>query len=71
MEPYANLAEKLVERKLLSDEEMERVVKLQEEQQAPFTRLDRGAWGFYRKTICCRCCATISISRSTRSRIEP
>ena len=39
MEPYANLAEKLVERKLLSDEEMERVVKLQGEQQAPFTRL--------------------------------
>ena len=39
MEPYANLAEKLVERKLLSDEEMERVVKLQGEQQAPLTRL--------------------------------
>jgi general secretion pathway protein E len=39
VEPYANLAEKLVERKLLSDEEMERVVKLQGEQQAPFTRL--------------------------------
>ncbi len=39
MEPYANLAEKLVERKLLSGEEMERVVKLQLEQQAPLTRL--------------------------------
>jgi hypothetical protein len=39
MEPYANLAEKLVERKLLSDEEMERVVKLQQEQQTPLTRL--------------------------------
>jgi general secretion pathway protein E len=39
MEPYANLAERLVERKLLSDEELERVVKLQAEQQAPFTRL--------------------------------
>ena len=39
MEPYANLAEKLVERKLLSGEELERVVKLQAEQQAPFTRL--------------------------------
>ena len=39
MEPYANLAEKLVERKLLSDEEMERVVKLQVERHAPFTRL--------------------------------
>jgi general secretion pathway protein E len=39
MEPYGNLAEKLVEQKLLSAEEMERVVKLQQEQQAPFTRL--------------------------------
>ncbi|MDH3442672.1 MAG: type II secretion system ATPase GspE [Deltaproteobacteria bacterium] len=39
MELYANLAEKLIERKLLSGEEMERVVKLQQEQQAPFTRL--------------------------------
>jgi general secretion pathway protein E len=39
MEPYANLAEKLIERKLLSGEELERVVKLQAEQQAPFTRL--------------------------------
>jgi hypothetical protein len=39
MEPYANLAEKLVERKLLSVEEMERVVKLQQEQQTPLQSL--------------------------------
>jgi len=39
VEPYTNLAENLVQRKLLSDEEMERVVKLQGEQQTPFTRL--------------------------------
>jgi general secretion pathway protein E len=39
MEPYANLAERLVERKLLSGDELERVVKLQQEQQTPFTRL--------------------------------
>ena len=39
MEPYSSLAEKLVEQKLLSDEEMERVAKLRDEQQAPLTRL--------------------------------
>jgi general secretion pathway protein E len=39
MEPYANLAERLVERKLLSGDELERVVRLQAEQQAPFTRM--------------------------------
>ena len=39
MEPYGNLAQKLVEQKLISDQEMERVVKLREEQQAPLTRL--------------------------------
>jgi len=39
LEPYSNLAEKLVEQKLLSDEEMERVAKLRDEQQAPLTRL--------------------------------
>jgi len=33
------LAERLVERRLLSDDEMERVMKLQQEQQAPLTRL--------------------------------
>lgn len=36
---HLNLAERLVERRLLSHDEMERVVKLQQEQQAPFTRL--------------------------------
>ena len=39
MEPYSLLVEKLVEQKLISEEEMERVVKLREEQQAPLTRL--------------------------------
>src|SRR4051812_48711683 len=39
MEPYLNLAERLVERQLLSDEEMERVIKLQQEQQGSLTRL--------------------------------
>ncbi|HUK42580.1 MAG TPA: type II secretion system ATPase GspE [Candidatus Acidoferrales bacterium] len=39
MEPYSSLAEKLVEQKLLSDEEMERVAKLRDEQQTPLTRL--------------------------------
>ncbi len=39
MEASLNLAGRLVERRLLSEEEMERVMKLQEEQQAPLTRL--------------------------------
>ena len=39
MDSYLNLAERLVERQLLSDEEMERVIKLQQEQQASLTRL--------------------------------
>jgi general secretion pathway protein E len=34
-----NLAGRLIERRLISAEEMERVLKLQQEQQAPFTRL--------------------------------
>ncbi len=39
MDAPLNLAERLVERRLVSAEEMERVIKLQQEQQAPFTRL--------------------------------
>jgi len=39
MELHRTLAERLVERRLLSDDEMERVMKLQHEQQAPLTRL--------------------------------
>lgn len=39
MESHLTLAERLVERRLLSDDEMERVMKLQQEQQAPLTRL--------------------------------
>src|SRR5512147_2252619 len=39
METQATFAERLVERQMLSGEEMERVRKLQEEQQAPLTRL--------------------------------
>jgi general secretion pathway protein E len=39
MDTSENLAGQLVERRLLSPEEMERVMKLQQEQQAPFTRL--------------------------------
>ena len=34
-----SLSEQLIERRLLSSEEMERVTKLQQEQQAPLTRL--------------------------------
>lgn len=39
METDLNLAERLVERRLLSDEEMGRVLKLKEEQQSSLTRL--------------------------------
>ena len=39
METQVTLAERLIERQMLSSEEMERVRKLQEEQQAPLSRL--------------------------------
>jgi len=39
METQATLAERLVQRQMLSSEEMERVRKLQEEQQVPLSRL--------------------------------
>jgi general secretion pathway protein E len=39
MDAPLNLAGRLVERRLISPEEMERVIKLQQEQQASFTRL--------------------------------
>ena len=39
MEPSVSLAERLVARRLLSSDELERVVKLQTEQQSPLTRL--------------------------------
>jgi general secretion pathway protein E len=39
MQAQPNFAERLVERQLLSNEELERVKKLQDEQQAPLTRL--------------------------------
>jgi general secretion pathway protein E len=39
MEAPLNLAGRLIERRLISSDEMERVLKLQQEQQAPFTRL--------------------------------
>ncbi|MGB7949860.1 MAG: type II secretion system ATPase GspE [Candidatus Binatia bacterium] len=39
MDSQLSLTEQLIERRLLSSEEMERVAKLQQEQQAPFTRL--------------------------------
>src|SRR5215213_2126640 len=39
MEQYSNLAQKLIDQRLVSDNEMERVVRLQQEQQAPLTRL--------------------------------
>jgi general secretion pathway protein E len=39
MEFPSSLTEQLIERRLLSSEEMERVTKLQQEQQAPLTRL--------------------------------
>src|SRR5215510_1489809 len=39
MDFYSSLTEQLIERRLLSSEEMERVAKLQQEHQAPLTRL--------------------------------
>ena len=39
MDSHLSLTEQLIERRLLSSEEMERVAKLQQEQQAPLTRL--------------------------------
>jgi general secretion pathway protein E len=39
MEPQTTFAERLIERQLISGEEIERVKKLQDEQQAPLTRL--------------------------------
>jgi general secretion pathway protein E len=39
MEAHLSLTEQLIERRLLSSEEMDRVAKLQQEQQAPLTRL--------------------------------
>ncbi|HXG52200.1 MAG TPA: type II secretion system ATPase GspE [candidate division Zixibacteria bacterium] len=39
MNAYSNLAERLIERRLLSAEEMERVQRLQEEHQSPLIRL--------------------------------
>jgi general secretion pathway protein E len=39
MEQYSNLAQKLIDQRLISDDEMERVVRLQQGQQAPLTRL--------------------------------
>jgi general secretion pathway protein E len=39
MDAHLSLTERLVERRLLTSEEMERVAKLQQEQQAPLTRL--------------------------------
>src|SRR5215813_15406898 len=39
MDFYSSLTEQLIERRLLSNEEMERVTKLQQEQQAPLIRL--------------------------------
>jgi general secretion pathway protein E len=39
MESEITLSERLIERQLISSEELERVMKLQEEQQAPLTRL--------------------------------
>ena len=39
MESQLTLSERLVERQLISSEELERVLKVQEEQQAPLTRL--------------------------------
>ena len=39
MGSHLSLTQQLIERRLLSGEEMERVAKLQQEQQAPLTRL--------------------------------
>src|SRR4249920_1880405 len=39
MDSHLSLAEQLIERRFLSHEEMERIAKLQQEQQAPLTRL--------------------------------
>src|ERR1043166_82687 len=39
METYTGLAEKLIEKRLISDQEMDRVVKLRNEQQGSLARL--------------------------------
>ena len=39
MENYTTLGDRLIERGLISNEEMERVTKLQQEQHTPLTRL--------------------------------
>jgi hypothetical protein len=39
MDALLSLAERLVQRRLISSEEIERILKLQTEQQAPLTRL--------------------------------
>ena len=39
MNPQPSLSERLIERRLLSSDELDRVLKLQQEQQAPLSRL--------------------------------
>ena len=39
MEAHTSLPERLIERKLISSDELERVIKVQQEQQTPLTRL--------------------------------
>ena len=39
MDPQLSLSERLIERRLLSSDELDRVLKLQQEQQAPLSRL--------------------------------
>ena len=39
MDPQPSLSERLIERRLLSSDELDRVLKLQQEQQAPLSRL--------------------------------
>ena len=39
MDPQPTLSERLIERRLLSGEELDRVLKLQQEHQAPLSRL--------------------------------
>jgi len=39
MDTHTSLPTRLIERKLISSEELERVIKVQQEQQTPLTRL--------------------------------
>jgi len=62
MEAQLSFSERLIERRLISGEELERVIKLQQEQQAPLSRLVVEL-GLLSKRICYPYYGTTSIFR--------